>query len=225
MAKTKIYSNEGQKVKELSGPIIRGKKYPAGTIVTNDPNDPRLKTYQDSLRLFNLGKRKEKEAIGEFNSRYPNEEIIHHYELPPYDITSRQYKSMSSIQPIGIYGTGIPANLSNNYTDKDDMTFPVYKKPVQPIVFNSRESAIPKMTSKGMPIPTVTPNERLIPDVVYKDNNVPNAAYNKGIDIYHRTDGLGRWAAQLIMSTQPGIRGRISTPNPKGNYTKIYKYK
>lgn len=53
MANTKIYSNKGQKVKELSGPIIRGNKYPKGTIVTNDPNDPRLKMYQDSLINYN----------------------------------------------------------------------------------------------------------------------------------------------------------------------------
>lgn len=34
--------------------------------------------------------------------------------------------------------------------------------------------------------------------------------------------GIG---ARAYMSTTPGVRGRLSTPNPKGNYTKIYKYK
>ena len=51
MAKTKVYSNEGQKEKELSNPIIRGKKYPKGTVVTNDP-----KIYQAHGYIYNTDK-------------------------------------------------------------------------------------------------------------------------------------------------------------------------
>jgi len=58
-----------------------------------------------------------------------------------------------------------------------------------------------------------------MPDVIYKDNRLLNAAYTAGMDITHRTDALGRWAAQINMSTVPGIRGRLSTINPKGNHT------
>ena len=53
-----IFAKGGKKTKtpqELTGPTIRGKQYPKGTIVTNDPNDPRLQAFKDSTDAFNYG--------------------------------------------------------------------------------------------------------------------------------------------------------------------------
>lgn len=62
-------------------------------------------------------------------------------------------------------------------------------------------------------------------------NNYPKSATgNNGMfdmtnpNIYKSLLPIGI-GARAYMSTTPGIRGKISTPNPKGNYTKIYKYK
>lgn len=242
----------GGKTIELSGPTIRANVYPKGTIVTNDPNDPRLKAYRDSLIGYNLTKDipkliekqiQEEHVLGQkfrtkgweayYNAMNPLAER-HLKETeeqmnPVNDFVNRTGMKLSEKVKINDWKykrhiSGVAGQLP--YTDPQKILseINVYKKPVIPVIFSNRESAIPKMSLKGLSnSPTITPNPRIMPDVVYKDNNVPNAAYNKGMDITHFTDPLGREATRMNMSTTPGIRGRLSMPNPKGNYTISYQ--
>lgn len=96
---------------------------------------------------------------------------------------------------------------------------------VSKFVPTSRSESKPiRMTSKPLhTTPQLIPNERVLPEVVYKDNSVPNNAYGKGINVTHFTDSLGRYAAKMNLTTKNGIFGRLSIPNPKGDYRIKYQ--
>jgi len=266
----KQYALGGEKTpKELSGPTIRGKKYPKGTIVTNDPNDPRLKAYQDSLSIYKLAPstgsnpiskvdgdsyRLRMDKVSTFKKGDAKKYLEDVKSYKVYDngsVSKRKIKDnvyeevQTNIEHLsGKASSGRDkVTLDRATEDLGDNTFidsssrashryynpnispvgwedqPVYKKPTQPIVYTP---FVNRMQSKGLPeSPELIPNERIMPDVVYKDSRHLNAGYT-GIDIQHKTDPLGRWAAKMNMSTTPGVRGRLSTPNPAGDYTTKY---
>lgn len=226
LKEAKEYSNGGPKKNnpptELSGPTIRGKKYPKGTIVTNDPNDPRLQPYRDSLLIHNAGEEAYQDFMQSLSSlgisntswtriknKYNSSDVVNsinrlerlNNKALSFDKQSPEVKVWKDAVGIGVGRIG------------------VLSKPIQPVVY---QDEIKRIKPKELPTPTISPNERVMPDVIYGDNDVPNAAYNAGMDITHYTDPMGRWAAKMNMSTVPGIRGRISTPNPAGNYTIKY---
>ncbi|MGV8961778.1 MAG: hypothetical protein ACOH2V_00085 [Candidatus Saccharimonadaceae bacterium] len=240
------YIPKFQQGKTINGPTIRGKQYPTGTVVTNDPNDPKLKAYQDSLSLYKSGKEYHKMIYNfsnenllrflpikdSYRSLGLNKEDINknEKELLQQNIVEEKFfkKYKWDKEDIDIQ------RMFNNMAQKALSTgnihigtypgegfYPAFKKPTQPIVYNDM---VKRMQPKGFPTPTIIPNERIQPDVIYKDNNVPNAAYNQGFDISHFTDSLGRWAAKFNQSTTSGYKGRLSTPNPKGNYTTKLDY-
>lgn len=70
----------------INGPTIRGKQYPKGTIVTNNPNDPRLRAYKDSLLIHNTGEKAYNEfmqgrgSLGITNTTWSR--IINTYNTP-----------------------------------------------------------------------------------------------------------------------------------------------
>ena len=175
------YIIKAQNGTTISGPTIRGKQYPKGTIVTNDRNDPRLISYQDSVRLYN-----------EANS------------LPdifkPGDPELRRVFDLWAGR-----GTEInPVDIRNR--DTGGYPIPVFKKPTQPVIY---QPFVNGMTPKGLPAPTQPTSQMLnMPDRIEMDSR--KGTEYKGINISHYTDGLGRYTAKLNLSTTPGIRGRIS---------------
>ncbi len=238
--------------KEITGPTIRGKQYPKGAVVVNDPE--LYKRNQDSLKLYNQAEQGQKkfekyfdwqkfgkmlpedEVFNKINKLNPTGEgwegasgrlITGEYQgeqnkntgtawgYNPNQDNIREYQRRNlPIKPIGWK----PAlNYGEEYNPKELYDYhAVYKKPVDMIY----QPFVNRMIPKGLPkFPELIPNERIQPDVIYGDNNVPNATYNQGMDITHYTDSMGRWAAKMNMSTTPGIRGRLSTPNPAGDYT------
>ncbi len=193
------YQNSGPTdppIQELSGPTIRGKQYPPGTIVTNDKNDPRLQTYQDSLYFHD--KTEKFESIKDY------------YKAREY------YKTIS--HDARIWGSGTDKhNPSKFIRFKDpagllDDIYPYQAKPTQPVIF---EESISPMKPKGLPTFQSSQPESLIqPDVIQFDP-MNHAAY-KGIDVSHFTDEQGRWTAKLNKVTTPGVKGRLGTMYKNG---------
>lgn len=245
------YHFEGKSVTEfpvaqngitLSGPTIRGKQYPKGTIVTNDPE--LYKRNQDSLRLYKQGIENEKIANNSsgYKNTFWNHPDLGIYErgngITPFldwdgDITQARAALVYS----GVRDDEFQDNASRRLLNAKNKPIkiavgdgdsegwyglPVYAKPTSMVYIDS----INRMSPKGLSDisnPSLIPNKRVMPDVIYKDNRQLNAGYNKGIDIQHRTDPLGRWAAYMYRSASPGVRGRISTTNPKGDYNMEYQ--
>lgn len=125
------YQFEGDMVREI--PIQqRGGTLP--TIKVTNPNDPRLKAYSDSLKLYNKGLQNKKElgkdARELLYSKYPNDEdmLLNFYS----DTNTEAHKDWkkTGILPdrefVGNYSGSNGIATGYNYG---------YKKPVQPVVY------------------------------------------------------------------------------------------
>jgi lysozyme len=103
-------------------------------IYVTDRNDPRLKAYQDSLKLYNKSLKDLKERSSDKVERIfsPNDPLI----APLKDYWK------GKIQPISV------EQYSGGYEGRGTAFIPRYKKPVQPVVYNPN---IPYMPMRGMP--------------------------------------------------------------------------
>jgi hypothetical protein len=154
---------------------IKTKKYPKGgeikPIVVNDPNDPRLKAYQDSLRAYNLGNTLNDDAtmftknvVDVYNkdkhfwnptAKYVKKENYHTNTIIRDDLGDRKYPFQTETFLSNVYNAGVdsfpsntPINWNGYSTNIDakeklgvglDMQVPVWKKPVQPIVYQAKD--------------------------------------------------------------------------------------
>lgn len=256
LKEAKQYGDGGEKdktPKELSGPTIRGKQYPVGTVVVNDPE--LYKRNQDSLKLYNQAEQGQKKFEKYFDwTRYgkilPEDEVFN--KINRLNPTGDAWEGASGRLITGEYqgeinkktgtGWGYNPNQDNireyqrrnlpikpigwkpelNYGEKYNPEelydyHAVYKKPVDMVY----QPFVNRMTPKGMPIPTVTPNQGLRPDAIYRER--PDGHYKQGLSISHRTDPLGRWAAQINTKPSPGVDGRLTT-FPEGTHKVEYKF-
>lgn len=165
-----------------------------GTIYTSNPNDPRLRAYQDSLTAYNnnpvLSQRWKKdledyitlmegtdnpELIKQGINSIKYKEITNKDEKLDYPLQnnyalnkqvpawSTSFKDKGKIHPTAIgrwYVENLPirkgAHINNPGDRYGSSEFPVYKKPVQPVVYKKDEPQL-----KRMP---VTPMELLRPE-------------------------------------------------------------
>lgn len=130
------------------GPNDKGKKKSPEPIVVNNPNDPRLKAYQDSLTVYNFGE-KDYQSLknsGEWDSdseksisykKYVDEYNNGRDNFSWFNNGTNQYmhpETVSKFKGEGLFGFLDYANQAR------------YKKPVQPVVY------------QGTPNGTNTPN-------------------------------------------------------------------
>lgn len=127
-----------------------------GPIKVTDPNDPRLKSYQDSLNLFNY-------TLDQY-SRNPVGPLGQ--KIDPLSAHPRIY-DREPIKPLGV--TNIPSATGT-------VQFPIYKKPVQEVIYEkpfAKASVTNKMQTN--PIVNTTANTPNIPKgPVYRQIDVAN---------------------------------------------------
>lgn len=130
-------------------------KYPNGgkvkPIVVNDPNDPRLKAYNDSLNAYNTGEKDYQKYL-----RMSASEPL---------IRTRSWGNPVNgddvIQPIMGYGFSMPFSEWSR-TGFPQSTFR-YKKPVQPVIYNpiTKQTAVAEQVKPLYQAPQLTMPERL----------------------------------------------------------------
>ncbi len=136
-----------------------GKKKGSAPIVTNDPNDPRLRAYRDSLNLHNIGSR-----MLNYEDNNPN--------LPSSDYFNFQDRLTKSLPVSSGYPSSAIKNTGwepRNVGKTNQLGVWTYKKPVQPVVYqkpqqqdihnplDSRTITIPG--TKNISIGNITPSD------------------------------------------------------------------
>ncbi len=149
------------KYKKPVQPIVYQKSQPKsnnkGTIITTNPNDPRLKSYNDSLNLYNKNyiNAKNNDPLIDVNKVTPllgNEEDLY-------------IDKKTGIKPIGIY-------LSKDL-DKYNAYWTAFKKPTQEVIYQKPQLKLIEQLEKIFPKPTpaqsrpaqiTTPQQSVIPE-------------------------------------------------------------
>jgi len=108
------------------GPAQGGKK--VKPLVVTSENDPRYKSYQDSLRLYNFSERA--------NKNLPEQNVS------PLNKDMKESWEYSSIKPIGQ-----KKNKQTHY--KGETVYPVFKEPQQPVVVKSSTTKKQTTTKKA----------------------------------------------------------------------------
>jgi hypothetical protein len=142
-------------------------------LVTNNPNDPRLKAYNDSLNLYNLSYSQAKNYFHQPNpdkyATYNKKEAVQrmNYDKSTYgglhnSVDDKAGKKMTAIQkrtgylPIGERSIGEGSNY-------------IFKKPVQPVLYQK-------------PVYTKL-EDRVLPN--YNSFEARNARYNDSLELYN----------------------------------------
>jgi len=215
------YIKKYQNGTTISGPVIKGRQFPKGTIITNDPDT--YKANQDSLKLYKKGLENIRIANNPSGNRIG---FWQHPDLGLYErgngVTSFEEwdGNINQAKPAIISEVGEVDNVSRRILNAKNKPIriavgsgdsegyyglPVYKKPAEMVY----EPFINKMQLKGLPVSELpVPQMKNMPDRIEMDSR--KGAEYKGINVSHYTDGLGRYTAKLNLSTTPGIRGRIS---------------
>jgi hypothetical protein len=160
------YKFDGEKVTE----------YPMAQngIIVNNPNDPKLKKYQDSLNLYNKGEKSYKERLA-FNKKnnIPISSTRKWNDPVEYD---NNFK-LSKIQPIegngywynqnpdNVAQTNVPGKLTDNYGFR-------YKKPVQLVKYQKSEPVQPPKAEVKKPVKGTK-------KFFYNDEEVDEVTFNK----------------------------------------------
>lgn len=158
-------------------------------IIVNNPNDPRLKAYNDSLNIYNFYKSDDKfwteNAIlkrTNMQGRYPENSLPN----PAAEL------SETKIKPTGYNNYNYP---KRKYT-ADRISIPVYKQPVQPIIYQEASNKVvqPLIFKKQQVNPIKKPTQ---PIVYQKDNPKPEIVIPKNTRplpkdlVKYPTQGLG----------------------------------
>ena len=148
--------------------MAMGGEPPRKTIYVSDKNDPRLKSYQDSLSLYNKYPKPikgTKTTPYDWKTAYVTTDNVNKDGFPiAVKITA---STRSKIEPIGFgnfdkrYGVDINSKL-RSYTG-----YPYYKKPVQPVEYRQAVT------------PTVVPKPKVTPKPVVKTTPKPVVSTKK----------------------------------------------
>lgn len=169
----------------IETPMKKGGKYRYGyqmggsrqPIITNDPNDPRLRAYQDSLDLYNLGENRYQAAkkFGKIQAENKIVEIKPNSEkLIPYNDYINEYHNGRRIMGIINKGTNeymYPENVSR-YRGSGLMGFlnygaqGRYKKPEQPVLLNDSLPIIEGSLRPTKKITTIPAPRRATPATI-----------------------------------------------------------
>jgi len=152
------------------------KKYPKGgtvrkPIVVTDPNDPRLKAYNDSNDAFN---KYGATALPFFKGIYSDTKD----ENKINDIKNNIKKA--SEHPLAKNRT----YYFNKSKNKDRVEVPIFKKPVQPYVLEDKPKEQPKSIVKKKEVPIVNPNTKIYTDKLEFD--AANQMYNDSNTLYQQ---------------------------------------
>jgi len=122
-----------------------------GTIAVKDKNDPRYKSYQDSLMMYNEGVNANDRSMMTNGKPFKYWKDQDASDMNPRDI---YFQQKTGIAPIG---HNLYNNTQGNGATGSVIEYPVYKKPVQPVVLQSNIvqsppeiKALPPMTPEGL---------------------------------------------------------------------------
>jgi len=122
-----------------------------GTITVKDKNDPRYKSYQDSLMMYNEGVNANDRSMMTNGKPFKYWKDQDASDMNPRDI---YFQQKTGIAPIG---HNLYNNTQGNGTTGSVIEYPVYKKPVQPVILQSdiiqsppEIKALPPMTPEGL---------------------------------------------------------------------------
>jgi hypothetical protein len=160
-------------------------------IYTSNPNDPRIRSYRDSLNLYN-----EQNRLNILNNKtnYPQELA----NFPPIIKNNLRYTGDPNkggyVNP-KIFSSNIPTlskdihgNLKQQY--KKPVQPVIYKKPTVPKVYKKLEST-PKVVKASIPVPTSTPIiENVLPVPVVEPSKPSLVATNIDLDMYPTGTGM-----------------------------------
>lgn len=210
-------------VAKLGGNYQRGgKTLPNVTVRSNkpeyvtDPNDPRIKKYQDSLNLYNSRTKAAYDLIRNSDIRLTDSAIVspniiadrrmptsnYSLGLDPGDLeVMRLFGNMSEVEDLKNAPIKPVAFQEYGFRGEGDTsnTFPIYKKPVQPVVYRKPKRVldvplpdvvIPNMADSGnRPIPSrsqvTATNYQDIPSNY--SFTYPTGKYNEQKTIYFQT--------------------------------------
>ena len=154
-------------------------------LYVQDPNDPRLKAYSDSLNLYNMGSQNVadfnisiNEAKNDWNNNmhwYTTSSPVAMYSrtVPisqvsqkdrPESINPLNYQSLNStINPINYQKMGLTGDSKRNV----EFNVPLYKKPVQPYVLDEPQTTASNFNSLASSMVTLgKPKPRYVPQTV-----------------------------------------------------------
>lgn len=103
------------------------------TLFVNNPNDPRLRAYQDSLSLYNTGEREFNEGV----NFYRNYRDGQYNLVPVNNPNSYHYQATEDI-----YRTPLRPSLFYESSLGSDVFFPRWQKPTQPVSLKKEEKPI-----------------------------------------------------------------------------------
>lgn len=158
------YQFPGSEVIEM--PVLQtGGRAP---IYTSNPNDPRLRAYNDSLAAYNSYV-----SDDEFFSQKAIFKNLNQQRYYPEAVFNNAAigVSKSKINPIGYNNYNYSSNIEWEGLPKSRLSIPVYKKPVQPVVYQEPQQA-PVKRKQQVPVKKKQPT--------YEDSLY---AYKKGLSV------------------------------------------
>lgn len=137
-----LHQFPGKKITEL--PLAQqGGRTP---IYVNNPNDPRLRAYNDSLNLYKASEENRQWLLSNPNIKKP----IYNSAYPALSINGK-------IQPTGSYEGDVVNTVGVNV---NKYAFNKYKKPVQPVIYQKEQKDYPIVTRPGAQVRgTITPGQ------------------------------------------------------------------
>jgi len=150
---------------------------PRKPIITNDPKDPRLKAYGDSLKLYNRGvsevRKKTYNSKGalppveKFNNRFSLKDF-QEFNYENEGVSTTPFIKKSKNKPIGYY--------------RIEGTAAAYKRPTTPVIYKKAEPVASVIeTPKPVVSPKATVNTSKIPEQqvrMYPKGTIPRSTYD-----------------------------------------------
>jgi len=198
----------------------KGNKIPCPPIVTNNPNDPRLKAYQDSMTMYNLPLRQKSDITR--NNKISN--ILDTQVTNAWDRLTNlngKHPEPTKIRKGNFY-IGTDSLGKDIYTDHAEE----YKKPIQPVAYQKQEPTLQKQPYSPTELPYNT--QQNIPQIGAL-SNVPQQ--DKPYRVEYDDPNTGQRTHQMFANDKQGqefqqnIGGnRIGYYDNKQYGGKIYKY-
>jgi len=215
---------------------------PRKPIVVTNPNDPRLKAYNDSLKMNKLsldaakdyynGKELKTELFNKTNSLKQYKAVLNSStsnDAPiPYWYSNKMAKlrdewNKNKMQPVGIYNSG---------HGMGDLEPPYYQKPVQPVVYQKPQpTSVKQSQAYNDSLKLYIQGEKDFKEYqkLNKTNNIPASSTRKWNDPI-KYDGLNLAKIQPIEGNgyyynhNPDVVSGTNVPSSKtNNYTFRYK--
>jgi hypothetical protein len=204
-----------------------GGQFQNGGIIVNDPKDPRLKAYQDSLNIYNKSNKLQKDLKARLAT--PWSELKKYNSID--DIMKRKEElKKNKIKPIGETSPYFFKDDNGGYASHPkytNQTIPVYKKPTKPVNYQQPEPSkveVKKVKgSKKYFINETEVDEAMFNRIVPKKDMAMGGALPGAVGFtYARTQNPapsnGKYAKKTLASAQDGKKFRFKTLDEMAAY-------